>query len=89
MAALPGVPATIRGWAVFAHPLFLDQVETLAAQVARPGKAFLADLAKSADYLRKCWASLGPKQANLARVWGLFSAAARADTTSSRCLGQR
>ena len=26
-------PAVIHGWMVFAHPLFLDQVETLATQV--------------------------------------------------------
>lgn len=28
-------PMVIHGWMVFAHPLFLDQVETLATQVER------------------------------------------------------
>ena len=29
----PGSPLVINGWSLFAHPLFLDQVETLLVQV--------------------------------------------------------
>jgi toxin YhaV len=31
----PPVPLTINGWTLFAHPLFLDQLETLIAQVEK------------------------------------------------------
>ena len=28
-----GVPLVVNGWAIYAHPLFLDQIDTLIAQV--------------------------------------------------------
>lgn len=31
----PGSPIVVNGWSLFAHPLFLGQVETLASQVSR------------------------------------------------------
>jgi len=31
----PPAPLTINGWTLFAHPLFLDQLETLTAQVEK------------------------------------------------------
>ena len=31
----PAAPLTIHGWTLFAHPLFLDQLETLIAQVEK------------------------------------------------------
>jgi toxin YhaV len=35
MPESPSTPAMVHGWAVFAHPLFLSQVEALTAQVER------------------------------------------------------
>lgn len=32
-AGVPKVPLLIHGWAIFAHPLFIAQIETLAEQV--------------------------------------------------------
>ena len=32
--SLPSPPLAINGWTIFAHPLFLDTLEALAAQVA-------------------------------------------------------
>ena len=29
----PGAPLVVNGWSLFAHPLFLDQIETLLAKV--------------------------------------------------------
>jgi toxin YhaV len=31
--AAPNAPLVVNGWAIFAHPLFLDQVESLALEV--------------------------------------------------------
>lgn len=33
MTAQPVVPVVVNGWTVFAHPLFLDQLDVLIAQV--------------------------------------------------------
>ncbi|HKS12638.1 MAG TPA: type II toxin-antitoxin system YhaV family toxin, partial [Pseudomonas sp.] len=33
MSAEAGSPLFVHGWSVFAHPLFLDQLETLTRQV--------------------------------------------------------
>lgn len=33
MKPAPAAPLVVHGWTLFAHPLFLDQVETLVAQV--------------------------------------------------------
>lgn len=33
MSEKPPVPLVVAGWTIFAHPLFLDQVEALARQV--------------------------------------------------------
>lgn len=35
MTATPTAPLAVNGWTLFAHPLFLDQVEALAAQVEK------------------------------------------------------
>ncbi len=32
---MPSPPLVINGWSIFAHPLFLDQLDDLAAQVER------------------------------------------------------
>ncbi len=32
---MPSSPMVINGWSIFAHPLFLDQLDDLAAQVER------------------------------------------------------
>lgn len=34
MKAAPVAPLVINGWSIFAHPLFLDQMEALIAEVA-------------------------------------------------------
>ena len=34
MKAAPPAPLAVNGWTLFAHPLFLDQVEALVARVA-------------------------------------------------------
>ena len=34
MTAPPPAPAVINGWSIFAHPIFLDQVEELLGRVA-------------------------------------------------------
>lgn len=33
MTAQPAMPLVINGWTIFAHPLFLDQIEALTVQV--------------------------------------------------------
>lgn len=47
MSNNPSLPLAIHGWTIFAHPLFLDQLERLAEQVT------LLKKKNATDYIRK------------------------------------
>lgn len=46
MKSAPSAPLVVNGWALFAHPLFLEQIETLFAQVGALRQKHPADFTK-------------------------------------------
>ncbi len=46
MKLIPSAPLVVNGWGLFAHPLFLERIETLFAQVEALRQKYPADFIK-------------------------------------------